>query len=252
MTGRRLLCITAHPDDEAGAFGGSLALYSAKGVETHVVCLTPGQAARNRGGLVDDAELAARRRKEFAASCKVLGVTNGEVLDYADGGLERVEVNAVVPLLVERIRQIQPQVIITFGPEGALTAHNDHSMASVFATLAYHWAGRSNRYTEQLNNGLHPHRTQKLYYSTAGFTLPERQPVALPPQTACIDITDYLETKLRAFKAHTTQAPLVPVLEGTLRQRGNYEVYHLAANAVPGLMQMEADLFDGVTTGPKS
>ena len=44
--GRRLLCITAHPDDEAGGFGGTLLQYAERGVETHVVCLTPGQAAR--------------------------------------------------------------------------------------------------------------------------------------------------------------------------------------------------------------
>jgi LmbE family N-acetylglucosaminyl deacetylase len=252
MTSQRLLCITAHPDDEAGAFGGSLALYSAKGVETYVVCLTPGQAARNRGGLVDDAELASRRRQEFADSCSILGITRGEVLNYADGQLEHAEPHAVVALLVDRIRKIQPQVIITYGPEGALTAHNDHSMASMFATLAYHWAGRSNRYTEQLNDGLRPHRTQKLYYSTAGFTLPERQPVSLSPQTVCIDIAEYMETKIRAFKAHTTQAPLVPFLEGTLRQRGHYEAYHLVANLLPGLQRMEMDLFEGVTEGSLS
>ncbi|HVG91815.1 MAG TPA: PIG-L family deacetylase, partial [Alphaproteobacteria bacterium] len=41
----RLLCFTAHPDDEAGGFGGTLLRYAERGVETHVICLTPGQAA---------------------------------------------------------------------------------------------------------------------------------------------------------------------------------------------------------------
>ena len=40
----RLLCVTAHPDDEAGGFGGVLHLYAARGVETNLICLTPGQA----------------------------------------------------------------------------------------------------------------------------------------------------------------------------------------------------------------
>ena len=61
------MCITAHPDDEAGGFGGSLRLYRDRGVETSVVCLTPGQAATHRGGAANDQELAAARRKEFAA-----------------------------------------------------------------------------------------------------------------------------------------------------------------------------------------
>ena len=63
----RMMVITAHPDDEAGGFGGSLRLYSDRGVETCVLCLTPGQAATYRGGARNDQELAAIRRKEFAA-----------------------------------------------------------------------------------------------------------------------------------------------------------------------------------------
>ena len=71
----RLLCVTAHPDDEAGGFGGSLLLYASRGVETHVICLTPGQAATHRGGARSDEELAAMRRQEFQASCRMLKIS---------------------------------------------------------------------------------------------------------------------------------------------------------------------------------
>ncbi len=242
----RLLCITAHPDDEAGGFGGSLLLYRSRGVETFIVCLTPGQAATYRGGFLGDEELAAARRKEFATSCRVLNVTHGEVLDYPDGRLDRVDLYGAVGDLVQRVRRIRPQVVITFGPEGAITAHPDHSMASVFATMAFHWAGRSNRYTEQLNDGLRPYRVQKLYYATSPFTLPERQPVSLSPSTTVIDIGEFLETKIRAFKSHTTQAPLFPIFEGTVQKRGRFEMFHLAASVHPGPVQPETDLFAGV------
>ena len=47
--GLRLLCITAHPDDECFAFGGALALAAGRGVEVSVICLTDGQAATHRG-----------------------------------------------------------------------------------------------------------------------------------------------------------------------------------------------------------
>jgi LmbE family N-acetylglucosaminyl deacetylase len=242
----RLLCITAHPDDEAGGFGGSLLLYRSRGVETHVICLTPGQAATHRGSAASDEELAAIRRREFAASCAILQVSHGEVLDYPDGRLDRMDVAQIVADLSQRIRRIRPHVLLTFGPEGAITAHPDHSMASVFATLAYHWAGRTNRFPEQLNNGLRPHRIQKLYYGTAGFTLPERQPVSLAPATAVIEIGEFLEGKIRAFKAHTTQAPLFPIFENTVRQRGTKEMFHLAATITPRKIEPETDLFAGV------
>ncbi len=242
----RLLCITAHPDDEAGGFGGSLLLYRSRGVETHVICLTPGQAATFRGTARSDAELAEIRRREFVASCKILQVTHGEVLDYPDGQLDRADILRLVGDLTQRIRRIRPQVLLTFGPEGAITAHPDHSMASVFATLACHWAGRTNRFPEQLNNGVRPHRVQKLYYGTAGFVLPERQPVSLPPATTVIDIGEFLDGKIRAFKAHTTQAPLFPIFENAVRQRGNKELFHLVATVTPKILEPETDLFAGV------
>jgi LmbE family N-acetylglucosaminyl deacetylase len=243
----RLLCVTAHPDDEAGGFGGSLLLYASRGVETHVICLTPGQAATHRGAARSDKELAAMRREEFQASCRVLKIARGEVLDHPDAGLERVDFYAMVGELVERIRQIRPHVILTIGPEGAVTAHPDHSMVSLFATLAFHWAGRSNRFPEQLKNGLTPHRAQKLYYSTTLFTLPDRQPISPAPVTATIEIgTEFLETKIKAFKQHTSQAPLFQLFETAVRRRGTKELFHLAATTPPRQMQMETDLFEGV------
>ncbi len=246
MENLRLLCVTAHPDDEAGGFGGSLLLYRSRGVDTHLICLTPGQAATNRGGHKADEDLAAARRAEFAAACQILKVTHGEVLDYPDAHLDRCDLYSVVGELVRRMRQIRPHVVITLGPEGAVTAHPDHSMASIFTTMAYHWAGRGNRYPEQLTDGLQPHRAQKLYYATALFTLPDRQPVAMAPPTVTIDVSAHLEDKIRAFRAHTTQAPLFPLFENSLRKRANYEWFHLAARAQLGPLEPENDLFDGI------
>jgi LmbE family N-acetylglucosaminyl deacetylase len=242
----RLMCITAHPDDEAAGFGGSLRLYRDRGVETSVVCLTPGQAATHRGGAANDQELAAARRKEFAAACEILKVSKGIVLDYPDGQLHRQDLYKVVCDLTLHIRRFRPHVVMTFGPDGSVTAHTDHSMASVFATLAFHWAGRSNRYPDQLTAEITPHRAQKLYYSTADFALPGRQPVTLPPATAIIEIGDYLETKIAAFKAHISQAPLWPMFESHVRQRGRQEMFHLVARMTYGLIEQETDLFAGV------
>lgn len=246
---RRLLCVTAHPDDEAGGFGGSLLRYKLSGVETYVICLTPGQAATNRGGAASDEELAAMRRREFVASCELLKITCGEVLDYPDKGLERVDFRTVVADLTARIRNIRPQVVLTFGPEGAITGHTDHAMASAFATAAFHSAARTDRFPEQLADGLAPHRPQKLYYATALFTLPDRQPIALAPATAVIDIAEHVETKIRAFRSHTSQAPLFPRFDAAVRARGHSEFFHLAAACTPRKMENETDLFAGVSEG---
>lgn len=243
----RLLCITAHPDDEAGGFGGTLLRYAEQGVETHVVCLTPGQAATHRGGAKSDEELSAARRLEFQAACKLLKVSHATVLNYPDGKLDRQDFDAVTADLTRRVREIRPHVIMTMGTEGAITAHPDHSMVSIFGTMAYHWAGRTNRFTDQLEKGLTPHRTQKLYYASALFTMPERQPVSLAPCTTIIDLQDHeIEAKIAAFKLHTSQQPLFGFFEETIRHRKKMEVFHLANRIEPRKSEAETDLFTDV------
>ena len=137
----RLMCFTAHPDDECGAFGGALMQAHQRGVETKVVCLTEGRAASNRGSARSGDELAALRRKEFAAALRVLHVAHGEVLAYPDGKLALQDFTRVTTDLVERIRRFRPQVVLTFGGDGNVNLHPDHTMVCCFATAAFHWAG---------------------------------------------------------------------------------------------------------------
>jgi LmbE family N-acetylglucosaminyl deacetylase len=253
----RLLCFTAHPDDEAGNFGGSLLHYAASGVETHVVCLTPGQAATHRGGAKSEEELCAMRRQEFARSCELLRVTGSAVLDYPDGKLDREDLFAVVGDLTRCIREVRPHVVVTTGPEGGITAHPDHAVVSVFTTLAFHWAARSDRYAGQLHptartpsaagDGLKVHQAQKLYYASALFTLPGRPQVSLAPVTTTIELAaPELEGKIAAFRCHLSQAPLFERFEAIMRKRSRQEVFHLAASSTPHRADRETDLFAGI------
>lgn len=242
----RVLGITAHPDDEVGAFGGTLLLYQARGVETYVTCLTRGQAATNRGQARSDEELAEIRAAEFLAACRVLRVAGPEILAYPDGGLHQVDFYSAVGDLTRRVREVRPDVILTMGSEGAVTGHLDHSMVSLFATMAFHWAARQDRYPEQLANGLQPHRARKLYYSTASFVLPDRPPVSPPPCSARIDISEFLEDKIAAARCHVTQAPLMERFQKTLRKLGREELFHLAAVNQPATLEFETDLLSGL------
>jgi LmbE family N-acetylglucosaminyl deacetylase len=244
---RRLLCVTAHPDDEAGAFGGTLLLYHERAVEASVVCLTAGTAARNRGTTRTDEELAKLRAAELKASCNALGVSYCEVLSYPDGQLDHANFYDVVGELVARIRKLRPHVVLTFGPDGGLTGHLDHAMAGAFATQAFQWAGRPDRYPEQLAQGLTPHRAQKLYHHTADFRLPDRMPTAPPTVTARIEVgKDRFEKKIQAFMLHTTQAPLFERLRKNLGRMPTQEMYQLVATREPRDARLETDLFDGV------
>jgi LmbE family N-acetylglucosaminyl deacetylase len=242
----KLLCVVAHPDDEAGAFGGVLAKYSEAGVECSVICLTAGERAANRGGHAADEALKRIRREEFADSCRHLGVAHGEVLDYADGALDRADFHGLTGILVHSIRKLRPQVIVTFGADGFVTAHPDHGMAGLFTSAAFQWAGRKTSYTDQLHQGLTPWQAKKLYYVTTEFSLPERPVVSLAPVTARISVAPYIDRKIEAFAMHKTQHPLLPIFEHAQKQTGVHELFHLAATAEVTAMGMEHDLFEGL------
>jgi LmbE family N-acetylglucosaminyl deacetylase len=141
---------------------------------------------------------------------------------------------------VYRIRRLRPQVLITFGPDGG-TGHADHAMASVFATMAFHWAARADWFPEQKKAGLSPHQIQKLYYLTTEFSFPGRRPLCVAPTSATLDIHAFVEDKIRAFQAHSTQTS--PIVERVIRQQGGIETYHLAAACEVHTVQMENDLF---------
>jgi LmbE family N-acetylglucosaminyl deacetylase len=241
------MCITAHPDDECGAFGGALMQAHARGGETSVICLTEGRAASNRGAAADDNELAQLRRQEFAAALRVLSVTHGEVLAYPDGGLARQDFLAVTTVLVERIRRFRPHVVLTFGGDGNVNLHPDHTMACFFTTAAFHWAGRANFAPEQ---GLFPYRPQKLYYGAAPFLAnaneEEARKIALMPASLVLEIGDLKYKKLEAFMQHTTQADLLAKVRTVFEETGGQEKYLLAAAVGMRSSPIETDMFAGI------
>ena len=171
------MCVVAHPDDECFAFGGALALAADAGVETYVVCLTDGQAASYRGDSGSAEELGRMRREEFVKSCEVLGVSRHEVLDYQDAQLEIADFSRAARRIVERIREFRPDVVLTFGADGGLNTHPDHTMVSSIASAAYHWAGWAKRFPDMGT----PHRAARLFHASTRFFMPERvEPMPAP------------------------------------------------------------------------
>ena len=246
----RLMCFTAHPDDECGAFGGALMTAHQRNVETSVVCLTEGRAGSHRGNAHNDDELAQLRRQEFAAALRVLGVARGEVLTYPDGGLLRQDFAAVTTVLVERIRRFRPHVVLTFGGDGNVNLHPDHTMVSFFSTAAFHWAGRTNFAPEQLAGGLLPFRAQKLYYAAAPFLAKadaeEARKITLMPASLVLTLGDLKAKKLEAFRQHKTQAELLAKVKVAFEKTGDEEKYLLAATRGLPSSPLETDMFAGI------
>jgi LmbE family N-acetylglucosaminyl deacetylase len=238
----KLLCVTAHPDDECFAFGGALMLAAEAGVETSVICFTDGQAATNRGDAASAAELGRMRREEFAASCKILDVAHHELLDFKDAQLEFADFSKTAALLVKRIRTWKPDVVLTFGPDGAMNTHADHTMVSAFTSAAFHWAASPKRFPE-----LGPiHIAKRLYYNTTNFFFSGR-PSPLPsPWTVTLDVHRVEHRKFEAFRAHTSQLPLMDKFKSEFEKRAGEEYYTLAATPEPQAAMQQTGLFAGM------
>jgi LmbE family N-acetylglucosaminyl deacetylase len=132
----RLLGLFAHPDDESLCAGGTLAKYASAGADVSVVSLTKGGAGQIRdASLATRSTLTAVREKELQAAAKELGLTDARCLDYEDGSLSAVDRDLLVRLASELIRDIDPDVVITFGPDG-FSGHPDHIVVGAAVTAA--------------------------------------------------------------------------------------------------------------------
>ena len=240
--GLKLMCVVAHPDDECFAFGGTLALVAARGVETYVVCLTDGKAATNRGSSKTGEELGRTRAAEFTAACAVLGVRHHEMLDLEDGRIEFAEFSRTAGRLVERMRRFRPDVVVTFGLDGGLNTHADHMMVAMLTSAAFHWAGRAKRYPE-LASSFQPRR---LFFLSTKVFLPDRQPPLPSPWSVRVDIGSVLFRKQEAFRAHRSQAPLMESTKEFFAEHGDAEYYTLAAGPTPEAVHQGDDLFAGL------
>ncbi|MEX2177308.1 MAG: PIG-L family deacetylase [Gemmatimonadaceae bacterium] len=237
--------VYAHPDDETFSGGGTFAKYAQAGVRCTVYCATDGDAGKTSGLAISSrAELGALRRTELKAAAHILGFDAVETPGHGDGALGAVNPDDLIGEVVRHIRRERPQVIITFGPEGAPNTHPDHKAISRAATAAFFLAPLETAYASQITDGLAPHAPARLYYVTwprpqAGAVL-QTQGV---PATARIDVRAYRAQELAAFHAHASQQALQQRFEET--SATDDELFALAAGAAQPAPIVD-DLFAGL------
>src|SRR5262245_48488530 len=159
----RLMCILAHPDDESLGVGGTLARYAKEGIETFLVTATRGERGRfgDPAAVKPPLEMVGKvREAELRAAAKELGIQETYFLDYIDKDLDRADPFEAQAKIVRLIRSIKPQVVITFGPDGAY-GHPDHIAISQLAGAAVLLAADSG-YADISVVGT-PHRISKFY-----------------------------------------------------------------------------------------
>lgn len=263
----KLMCVLAHPDDETLGTGGILAKYAAESVETYLVTATRGERgwtghpAENPGLR----ELGRIREDELRNAANELRLKNLAFLDYIDGDLDQADPAEVIARIVTHIRQVRPQVVVTFGPDGAY-GHPDHIAISQMTTAAVVAAADA-----RLNDlaGQPPHRVAKLYYMAISAELGAeyesvfgklemtidgvtRGGVALPNWaiTTRVDARKHWQQVLAAVGCHRSQIPAYGAIEKLppeVHQRlwGDQQFYR-AFSLVNGGRKPETDLFAGL------
>jgi LmbE family N-acetylglucosaminyl deacetylase len=170
-------------------------------------------------------------------------------LHFHDGKLANHDLTEMIGVLIERIRQWRPQVVLTFGGEGGVNLHRDHTVVSMAATAAFHWAGRRVAYPEQLDRGMQPYWPQKLYYSATPFLMvrneEDKAHTCFTPYSLHLDLGENAQKRLEAFRKHATQAVLLEKTKDIWETAG-FERYLLVAAHGPQETGADKSIFQGV------
>ncbi len=200
-------------------------------------------ATRGEAGEIADPSLATPdtlgevREGELRAACEVLGIEEVRFLGYCDSGmagtpenelptsLHRADPEQVTGRLVALIREVRPQIVLTFEPFG-IYGHPDHIAVSRYTTQAFDLAGDPMAYPSAED----PWGPQRLYY--CAFPMPwfarvqermrslnldrsgiERLSAQIKDNaekvaaqiTHEIDVSAYIEAKVESLACHRTQ-----------------------------------------------
>jgi mycothiol S-conjugate amidase len=278
----RLLCVHAHPDDEASKGAPTVARYVAEGHEALLVCATGGEEGDILNKKMDTPEIreniATVRAAELERSVKAIGYHELEWLGYRDSGMPDSEANAhpdcfaqadldaATGRLVEIIRRFRPEVIITYSDDQQGYRHPDHLRVHDISVLAFERAGDAGWYPETGE----PWQPLKLYYSVwsrarllshhekfneLGLESPYddrwfKRPSSDDRITTKVDIGPYYSVRRDALLAHATQVDpeekfWFGLPDDAAAEAYPWEDYILAESRVSTSLP-EADLFAGV------
>ncbi|MFB7928675.1 N-acetyl-1-D-myo-inositol-2-amino-2-deoxy-alpha-D-glucopyranoside deacetylase [Streptomyces sp. NPDC056039] len=276
---RRLLLVHAHPDDESINNGATMARYAAEGAHVTLVTCTLGE----RGEVIPPelahltgAALGQYRRQELAAAMAELGVRDVRLLGgagrYSDSGMMglpdnddpgcfwQADVDEAAAHLVEVIREVRPQVLVTYDDDGGY-GHPDHIQAHRVAMRAAELSAEAGApvakvYWNRVPRPVVEEAFARLHDDLPGLPFTKAAAVDDVPGvvaeehvTTVVDGTAHAAAKAAAMRAHATQVTVAEpyfVLSNELAQPILATEYYELVRGERGPGERETDLFAGV------
>ncbi|HET9781434.1 MAG TPA: PIG-L family deacetylase [Candidatus Dormibacteraeota bacterium] len=265
-----LLLVHAHPDDEAISTGGAIMKAKAHGHRVVLVTATRGEAGEiyNMDEAASRPRLAEIRTEELRAADEILGVDRQEFLGYRDSGMvdtpdnkdprsfHQAKLEDAAARLAVFLREERPDVVVTYADDGVY-GHPDHIKAHQVTDAALEMMEREGM------------PAKKLYYTAVPRSMMEAFAEQFPDQaqeqarrnmriagtpdeliTTKIDVHDYVDRKLEAFRAHLSQNEPSSWLQSMQRHILELALgteYYQLARGKPGSELPESDLFAGIS-----
>lgn len=192
--------VTAHPDDVDFGSAGTVAAFTAAGIEVTYCIVTNGDAGGSDRSM-PRAEMAALRQDEQRAAAAVVGVSDVRFLGHPDG---RVEATMDLRRDISRvIREVRPERVVTQSPErnwdAIFASHPDHMAAGEAAVCAVYPDARNPFAHPELleDEGLEPWTVSELWIMGPGGS----------GAGIAVDTTETVPRKVAALMCHKSQMP---------------------------------------------
>lgn len=206
----RVMGIFAHPDDPEFFCGATFARWAAEGAEIIFVMATSGDKGSDDPEMSSE-RLAQIREEEECNAAKALGVKDVVFLRHPDG-----EVMPTLELreeLTRLIRTHKPDVVVTSDPTAYWYGRNyinhpDHRNIGAATLEAVFPIARDRlNFLQHEADGLSTHKVRFVYLA-----------IPAEPDTH-VDVTDYVETKIRALREHKSQIKDMDAMAERMRER---------------------------------
>jgi N-acetyl-1-D-myo-inositol-2-amino-2-deoxy-alpha-D-glucopyranoside deacetylase len=265
-----LLLVHAHPDDESISTGGVIMKAKAHGHRVVLVTATRGEAGEiyNMDEAASRPRLGEIRTGELHAADEILGVDRQEFLGYRDSGMvdtpdnkdprsfHQARLQDAAEKLAVVLREERAEVVVTYADDGVY-GHPDHIKAHHVTNAALDLVERE---------GV---PVKKLYYTAVPRSMMQAFAEQYPDQaedqarrnmriegtpdeliTTRVDVHDYVDRKLEAFRAHTSQnepGTWFQTMQRQILELAFGTEYYRLVRGIPGTSLPESDLFSGIS-----